>query len=299
MIGLLPDQLHSVAADTECRLDVSSLATAVDADRRAGDLPWAVVANAGATRTGSVDPLDASADLCSRNQLWLHVDAAYGWPAVLVPTERSAFSGIARADSITLDPHKWFAQPYEAGCVLIKDGKRLAQTFHISPDYMQDVEPAIDEVNFADQGLALTRRFRALKIWFSVKVLGVEWFRDLVDRSCRLAEYAQALLEQSPSFEILSPRRLSVVCFRYVPTRAPCTDDDLNALNLAIVDRARESGRAFPSSTKLNGKVALRLCFVSWRTTSADVDLAIKLFETIGADLANQETTDGTDKEIK
>src|SRR5262249_15409543 len=157
----------------------------------------------------------------------------------MVTEEKPAFDGIVRADSITLDPHKWFAQPYEAGCVLIRDGKQLPQTFRIRPDYMQDVEPASDEINFADQGLALTRRFRALKIWFSIKVLGLDWFRQLVARSCRLADYAQLLLEKSPAFRILSPRRLSVVCFQYVTPMSQSVrgydEEPLNQLNLTIV----------------------------------------------------------------
>src|SRR5262249_35685743 len=153
-------------------------------------------------------------------------------------------------------------------------------------DYMQDVEPASDEINFADQGLALTRRFRALKIWFSIKVLGLDWFRQLVARSCRLADYAQLLLEKSPAFRILSPRRLSVVCFQYVTPMSQSVrgydEEPLNQLNLTIVDAARESGKAFPSSTRLNGRVALRLCFVSWRTTSSDVEVAVQLLQSLG-----------------
>jgi glutamate/tyrosine decarboxylase-like PLP-dependent enzyme len=289
IIGILPDQLRPAAADAGYRLYLPALADAVASDRRAGRLPWAVVANAGSTNTGTIDPLAGLAELCRRENLWLHVDAAYGWPAVLVDEEKAAFAGIALADSITLDPHKWFAQPYEAGCVLIREGKRLSQTFRIRPDYMQDVEPASDEINFADQSLALTRRFRALKIWFSIKVLGVEWFRGLVARSCRLAELAQMLLEKSPNFKVISPRQLSVVCFRYVPESfgRQCSEDEesLNRLNLAIVDAARDSGKAFPSSTKLNGQVALRLCFVSWRTTSSDVEAAIELLQELGGQL--------------
>jgi aromatic-L-amino-acid/L-tryptophan decarboxylase len=302
IMGLFPDQIRTVPADAGFRLQLQALTEAVAQDRRAERLPWAVVANAGSTNTGTIDPLEPLADLCSKEDLWLHVDAAYGWPAVLVPEEKPAFHGIARADSITLDPHKWFAQPYEAGCILIREGKRLPQTFRIRPDYMQDVEPASDEINFADQGLALTRRFRALKIWFSVKVLGLGWFRELVARSCRLAEFAQMLLEKSPVFQIISPHKLSVVCFRYVPQglrpSGTAAEEALNRLNLAVVDAARESGKAFPSSTKLNGRVALRLCFVSWRTTSADVEAAVQLLQTLG-DRLSQNIPGGRDNRAR
>ena len=191
VIGLRPDQLRPVCRPTTisaCR----RRPCAAPSPRTAppAGCPWAVVANAGATNTGTVDPLAALADVCRDERLWLHVDAAYGWAAVLTAEGRAVLDGIARADSITLDPHKWFGQTFEAGCVLVRDGRRLAETFAVRPEYMQDVEPAEDEVNFADRGIALTRRFRALKIWLSVKVLGVGWFRDLVERSCRLADFA-------------------------------------------------------------------------------------------------------------
>src|SRR5205823_8430236 len=188
---------------------------------------------------------------------------------------------IARADSITLDPHKWFGQTFEAGCVLIRAGRRLAETFALRPDYLQDVAPAEDEINFADHGLSLTRRFRALKIWLSGKVLGVEWYRELVLRYYRLAALDEALLEQSPAFEMLCQRQLSIVCFRYVPAelrqRTAANEPELDRLNLAIVDAVRATGRAFLSSTRLHGRVALRFCFVSWRTTAADVAAIVQL----------------------
>ncbi|HKI37334.1 MAG TPA: pyridoxal-dependent decarboxylase [Gemmataceae bacterium] len=282
VIGLHPDQLRPVAADDRFRLPPAALRRAVAEDRAAGLLPWAVMANAGATNTGTVDPLAALAEACRAEGLWLHADAAYGWAAVLTAEGRAALDGIGLADSITLDPHKWFGQAFEVGCVLVRDGRRLAETFAMRPDYMQDVEPAEDEVNFADRGIALTRRFRALKLWLSVKVLGVGWFRGLVERSCRLADFAQALLEQSPVFEVMSPRQLSIVCFRYRPPRLAFRDGELDRLNLALVEALRETNRAFISSTRLRGRVALRFCFVNWRTTAADVEEVVGLLTELG-----------------
>jgi glutamate/tyrosine decarboxylase-like PLP-dependent enzyme len=289
IIGLRPDQIRPVLADEHHRLQPSALAAAVAEDRAAGRLPWVVTANAGATNTGVVDPLAALADFCREQRLWLHVDAAYGWAAVLTPEGRAELDGIGRADSITLDPHKWFAQTFGAGCVLVRDGRLLARTFALRPEYMQDVEPAADEINFADHGLALTRRFRALKIWLSVKVLGVGWFRALAAHCCRLAELSQALLERSPVFEVLSPRQLSIVCFRYVPAgfpaRGPKDEEYLNRLNLELLERLRATGKAFLSSTLLRGRVALRLCFVNWRTTAHDVEEVLRLVREIGESL--------------
>jgi glutamate/tyrosine decarboxylase-like PLP-dependent enzyme len=290
VIGLQSDQLSPVPTGADYRLDPAALAELVRCDRHAGRRPWAVVANAGATNTGAVDPLADLARYCRQECLWLHVDAAYGWPAVLTAEGRKALAAIDQADSLTLDPHKWFAQTYEAGCLLVRDGQLLADTFTLRPDYMQDVAPADDEINFADHGIALTRRFRALKIWLSVKVLGVAWFRKLVERSCRLAELAELLLGQSPHFELLCPRQLSVVCFRYVPRTGPlqAKERHLNQFNLALVNEVRATERAFLSSTLLGERVALRFCFVNWRTTAGHLEEVVALLTDLGRKLEAQ-----------
>jgi glutamate/tyrosine decarboxylase-like PLP-dependent enzyme len=281
VMGLRGDQLRPVQADSQYRLDLAALRDAIAWDRAGGKLPWVVVANAGATNTGTVDPLAPLEDLCRESKLWLHVDAAYGWAASLTEEGKKLLEGIDRADSITLDPHKWFGQTFEAGCVLVRDGRLLARTFAMRPEYMQDVEPAADEVNFADHSLALTRRFRALRVWLSIKVLGLGWFRSLIEHCCNLAELAQGLLEQSAVFEILCPRQLSLVCFRYVPPGYHKDDAGLDEINLALIEKLRATGRGFISSTRLNGKVALRFCFVNWRTTTADVEEIIQLLKTL------------------
>jgi glutamate/tyrosine decarboxylase-like PLP-dependent enzyme len=282
IIGFQPDQIVAVPADENFHMTPAAVREAIRRDRAAGRLPWTVVANGGATNTGTVDPLETLAELCRQEKLWLHADAAYGWSAVLTPEGKTALKGISACDSVTLDPHKWFGQTFESGCLLVREGRRLAETFAIRPEYMQDVEPETDQINFADHGLALTRRFRALKIWLSIKVLGLNWYRDLIARCCRLAELAEGLLKQEPSFEILSPTQLSIVCFRFRPNRLRPNEDDLNRLNLKIIDELRATGRAFISSTRLRGRVALRFCFVNWRTTAGDVELVIRLLKEIG-----------------
>ncbi len=298
VMGLRADQLRPVRADDQFRLTPAALAAAVARDRAEGRRPWAVVANAGATNTGTVDPLSALADFCRGEGLWLHVDAAYGWAAALTAEGRADLDGIGRADSLTLDPHKWFAQTFEAGCVLVRDGPLLARTFAMRPDYMQDVAPADDEINFADHGIALTRRFRALKIWLSVKALGVGWFRGLVAHTCGLAEYAEALLRHSPGFEVLCPRRLSVVCFRYVPG-GTWDEEATNRLNLELIDAVRATGRAFLSSTRLGGRVAVRFCFVNGQTTAEDVREVVALLAALGGRLARGPDTPSHDGDFR
>ncbi|GIW81728.1 MAG: L-2,4-diaminobutyrate decarboxylase [Gemmatales bacterium] len=276
IIGLHPEQLRSIPVDADYRLIVREFVSAIKSDRAQGRVPWLVVANAGATNTGVVDPLEELADVCLREGLWMHVDAAYGWAAALHPSDKNELAGIDRADSITFDPHKWFSQTYEAGCVLVRDGKQLVDAFALQPDYMQDVAPTEEEINFSDLSVALTRRFRALKIWMSVRALGLGWFRNLIEHTCRLAEYAQLLLEQSDDFEVVSPRRLSIVCFRYHPRNID-EGEILDRLNSDLTEAVRLTGRAFLSSTRLQGRVVLRFCFVNWRTTARDVDEVLRL----------------------
>ena len=283
VIGLHPHQVRPVPVDDGFRLDVRELIRLVESDREEGLVPWAVVANAGATNTGTVDDLSAIAVVCRAEGLWLHVDAAYGWVAALDENGRHELAGIAEADSVTLDPHKWLAQTFDVGCLLVRDGQRLPETFAIRPDYMQDVSPQADEINYADHGIALTRRFRALKIWLSIQMLGLDWFRKLAAHGLGLAEYAQARLEAAGVFEILCPRRLSIVCFRYVPAERTA---DLDAVNARLVDALKETGQAFLSSTRLRGSFSLRTCFINWRTSAADVDEFVELLVRLGATVA-------------
>jgi aromatic-L-amino-acid decarboxylase len=280
VMGLRPDQVRPIPVDDDLRMRSAALVPQVRGDRAAGRLPWAVVANGGATNTGTVDTLAELAAACRAEGLWFHVDAAYGWAAVLTDDGRRELAGIGEADSVTLDPHKWFAQTFEAGCVLVRDGRRLPEAFASRPDYMQDVVPDEAEVNFADHGIALTRRFRALKIWLSVQMLGLDWFRRLADHTCRLAEYAEARLAADRRFEITCPRRLSIVCFRYVP---PGSAADADSVNLRLVTALLDSGLGFLSSTRLRGRVTLRMCFVNWRTTAGDVDAVIDALAELGA----------------
>lgn len=293
LMGLLPEQIHPIPVDDQYRLSVDALVSEIKADREKGLRPWVVVANAGATNTGAVDALEELADLCERENMWLHVDGAYGWAAVLAEEGKRALSGIGRADSITLDPHKWLSQTFEAGCVLVREGQLLPQTFSMLPEYMQDVAPTEEEINFCDHGMSLSRRFRALKIWMSIRVLGMGWFRALAERGLQLAELAEIRLRSAGCFEMLSERHLSIVCFRFVPESFEIhTEEDqeyLDDLQLKIIEKLRATKRAFLSSTRLLGRVSLRLCFVNWRTTTEDLEETIDLLKNLGEEITTDE----------
>ncbi|MGE0353748.1 MAG: aspartate aminotransferase family protein [Gemmatimonadales bacterium] len=268
--GIPREHVRLIGTDDEFRMNAGALRQAVAADRAAGLLPFMVVANAGSTNTGAVDPLPAIADLCRAEDLWFHVDAAYGGFAVLTDRGRAALHGIERADSITLDPHKWLFMPFECGCLLVREPARLKQAFQIFPEYLKDVEARGEAVNFADLGEQLSRYTRAIKVWLGVSYFGVGPIRSAIDTGMNLALRAEERVRATPGLELLSPARLGVVCFR---ARPGGMDDSarLDALNERINAGISAGGRYFISSTRLRGAYALRMCVLGFRTTEADV----------------------------
>jgi aromatic-L-amino-acid/L-tryptophan decarboxylase len=230
-----------------------------------------VVASAGTTNTGSVDPLGDIATLCERQDVWLHVDAAYGGFAVLTDTGRVALAGIERADSLTLDPHKWLFVPFECGCLLARDPQRLKAAFQILPEYLADVQSGHQAVNFADYGEQLTRYSRALKVWMSVRYFGTDAIRDAIDRGTMLARRLEQRIRETPRLEVVSPARFGIVCFRVRPDGA-ANGPELDALNERVLARVVGQGRYFISSTRLRGAFALRACILGFRTAEEDID---------------------------
>ena len=256
-----------VPARDDFRLAADDVRAAIEADRAAGRVPFCVVATAGTTSTGAVDPLRELAEL----GLWLHVDGAYGAPAVLC----GALSGLEHADSLVLDPHKWLFQPYEAGCVLVREPGLLERTFALSGVYLRDTEGR--EVDFRDRSVQLTRTSRALKLWLSIRIFGLAAFREAVAHGIALADHAEALLRSRPGWEVVSPAQLAIVCFR--------RDGD-DAHQTAIAEAMVRDGFAAPSTTVLGGRVALRLCTINPRTTFDDIERTIERMETLSRSCA-------------
>lgn len=215
----------------------------------------------------------------------MHVDAAYGGFAVLSERGKRLLAGIERADSISLDAHKWLYQPFEAGCLLVKDVIPLVRAFSVNPDYLQDTKLGLEHVNFADRGYQLTRSFRALKVWMSIQTFGLAKFREAIDRTIGFAIEAGALVEQTEGLELLSPPSLGVVCFRYLPAGANWTPERIEKLNEAIQARIIESATAMISSTRLRGIYSLRLCIMSHQTEWGDVRETIELIAEFGREL--------------
>ena len=262
LIGFRQDQLVKLPADDQGRLPATDLRLQVEADRMAGLKPWCVVANAGTTNLGAVDPLPEIAAICREQRLWLHADGAYGAAAILCDRGKKLLQGLDQVDSLSFDPHKWLFQPFECGCVIVRDAARLKDAFQIFPDYLADVHRQDSAVNLCDYGVQLTRGFRPLKLWLSLRVFGIAAFRDAVNRGFELAEIAERMLRERSEWEIVSPAQMAVVAFRYRGS-----DED----QVHLVDRMYEDGQAFLTSTKYQGRTVLRLCTINPRTTEDDI----------------------------
>ncbi|MBZ5542676.1 MAG: aminotransferase class I/II-fold pyridoxal phosphate-dependent enzyme [Acidobacteriia bacterium] len=286
LLGIHPSQLRRIPTGPDLALDVTELRKRLVLDRKAGLRPLAVIANAGTTNTGAIDPLAEIAGLAREQELWLHVDAAYGGFAALTTRGRRLPDGIEQADSVVLDPHKWFYCPFEAGCVIVRRGRLMRETFHILPEYMTDVAREEREVNFCDYGVQLTRNFRALKVWMAVKTFGARRIREVIDQCLDLTEYAAELFRRSPHLEIVTPPSLGVFTFRYIPERLRSTgteaETELNRLNLDLVARAMASREIFLSSTRLGSRTVVRFCVLNHRTRKADIRQALRQVERFG-----------------
>jgi aromatic-L-amino-acid decarboxylase len=289
IIGIPQENIRKIPTDDSFRLDVDLLKKAVADDRESGMNPLCVCANAGATNTGAIDPLDRIADLAESEKIWFHVDGAYGGFAVLAPGEQGLFKGMERADSVTLDPHKWLFQPYETGCLLVRDTGILEDAFRILPEYLQDTALGREHVNFADRGIQLTRSFRALKVWMSVQTMGLGAFREAIQAGIDLARRAEIHILASPLLEMLGPSSLGIVCFRFRPPSSTLDLQELEALNLAIQAEVLESGQAMMSSTRLRGEFSLRLCILNYRSRWDDVLSTLQAIENIGRRLSSAE----------
>jgi aromatic-L-amino-acid/L-tryptophan decarboxylase len=276
-MGLRPHQVRVLPSDDHWRLPPEGVAAAVQADRRAGRAPFAVCASAGSTNTGAVDPLGRLADVCAAEKLWLHVDAAYGGFAALTPKGRELLAGIGRADSVTVDPHKWLFQPLECGGVLIRDGARLARTFTVHPDYLDDTGTHDSgEVNLADWGLQLSRGFRALKVWMSVQAFGLAAFRTAIARNLDLASYAEELVRGQPELTVMAPATLGIVCFRR--EWPDCDEAETERRGIALADALARSGTALVSTTRLAGRHAIRLCVLNPTSSEEHIRRVIEHF---------------------
>lgn len=274
-LGLGLDGVRHIAVDGERRMDPRALEAAIAEDRTAGWRPMAVVATVGTTSTTAVDPVPAIAEICAREGIWLHVDAAYGGTAAILPELRSVLDGCDRADSLVVNPHKWMFVPVDCSVLYTRRPDLLRRAFSLVPEYLTTTAPA-ETRNLMDYGVSLGRRFRALKLWFVLRYYGAEGIRQRIRRHVELAADFAAWVDADPDYERLAPARFSVVVFRCRP-RGLEDEAALERLNASILERVNGSGEVFLSHTKLDGRYALRLAVGNIRTEARHVARAWEL----------------------
>jgi aromatic-L-amino-acid decarboxylase len=274
--GLGCDTLRLIPVDNRQRIDLEALRQAICADSDAGFTPFLVVGNAGTVDTGAIDDLAGIADLCSDQQLWFHVDGAYGALAMLAPELAPRLKGIERADSLAFDFHKWAQVPYDAGFILVRDGARQHQAFASCSAYLTREQRGMSAGSPwpCDLGLDLSRGFRALKTWVAFKVYGMDAIGAVINHTCQLAGYLASCILRSPELELMAPVELNIVCFRYRQTSATetVTDEVSDQLNRRIVIELQESGSVAPSTTVIRGRLAIRAAIVNHRTARTEMD---------------------------
>ena len=285
-LGLGSQSIRFIPCNEAYQIDIDALEVAIAADHAAGYQPWCIVGNGATTNTGSIDDLSRLADIAERENLWYHVDGAFGALAALAPELRPLTNGMERADSLAFDLHKWFYAPFEAGCVLVRNREQHRNAFTLTPDYLVHGERGIAAGKdwFSDYGIQLTRGFRALKIWMMIKAEGIDKYGRIIQQNVDQARYLVELIDATPELEPLAPVPLNIVCFRF---KAEHMDDaTLDALNHDLLIRVQESGVAIVTGTKIHGRQAIRMCNTNHRSRHEDFDLLVREVVRMGKELA-------------
>jgi glutamate/tyrosine decarboxylase-like PLP-dependent enzyme len=271
LLGLGRKNVRRIPVDAEFRINSAELERAIELDRSAGNTPIAIVASAGTVNTGAIDPLRHIAEIARHHQVWFHIDGAYGALAALAAPQK--FAGLELADSISLDPHKWLYQPLDCGCLLYRDPEVARTTFAHTGDYAKTLSTdPIESFAFFEESLELSRRFRALKLWLSLRYHGMSAFRVAIQQNLDHAQQLAKLISQQPNLELMAPVSLSAVCFRY---RSSSAKPELDSINQQILRRTHKRGHVYLSNATLRDQFCLRACIVNHRTTDADIEAVI------------------------
>jgi aromatic-L-amino-acid decarboxylase len=286
LLGLGADSLRLAPVDAAYRVDVAALAAMLRQDRAEGAVPVCIVANLGTVNTGAIDDLTALADLAAAERVWLHVDGAFGAAAALVPDYAQQTRAMARADSIAFDLHKWLYMPFEAGCVLVKDAEAHRRTFSVFPDYLQRSTRGVaaGDLWFSEYGVQLSRGFRALKVWMSLKEHGADRYGRLVAQNVAQARYLAELVAAAPDLELMAPVPLNIVCFRW--TDPGLDGPALDLVNQEILLQVHERGIAVPSNALLDGRFCLRVAITNHRSRREDFELLVREVSRLGPECA-------------
>jgi aromatic-L-amino-acid/L-tryptophan decarboxylase len=285
LLGLGSRNFRKIPVNADFTINLDALKASIAADRSDGYLPICVIGSAGTVNTGAIDDLNAIADLCESEKIWFHVDGAIGAVAVLAENIKPLLSGMERADSIALDLHKWMHMPFEAGCIIVRSENAHRSTFSLTPEYLEHESRglAAGQLWFSDYGLQLSRQFRALKVWMSIKEHGLERFGRMITRNVEQAHYFGQLVVNDPEMELMAPIGLDIVCFRFNP--GGFKDQALNLLNKEILMLLQERGIAAPSYTTLDGRYCLRIAIANHRSRQDDFDVLAREVVKIGREL--------------
>ncbi|MEA2552050.1 MAG: aromatic-L-amino-acid/L-tryptophan decarboxylase [Fimbriimonadaceae bacterium] len=288
LFGMGDQSLRRVNSHSDFTMDVDSLREAIRKDKRAGHQPIAVLATAGTVNTGATDDMNAIADLCQEEGLWMHVDGAFGALAAISPKLKHLVRGMERADSVAFDLHKWMYLPFEIACLLVRDGEAHHATFSNSATYLQIFDRGVvaGGIPFADRGIELTRGFKALKAWMSIKAYGLPRFANLIEQNVGQAQYLASLVEAAPELELTAPVPLNILCFRFVASGLSL--EEQNTVNQEILYRLQERGIAVPSSTVLDGRFCIRAALVNHRTKREDLHILVDGVIALGQEILNE-----------
>jgi aromatic-L-amino-acid decarboxylase len=283
LLGIGRKNLRLIPTDQDFRLIPAELEQAFEQDKKEGKIAIAVVATAGTVNAGAIDPLPEIAAIARRHGLWMHIDGAYGALAAIAAPDK--FAGIELSDSLSLDPHKWLYQPLDCGCLLYRDMNAAHATFAHTGEYAKTLtNDPVEGFAFFEESLELSRRFRALRLWLSLRYHGLKAFRAAIQKDLDLAQRLASAIANQPRLELMAPVELSAICFRHVGIN-PLAEEELNRHNAAILKRVVQRGHVYLSNATLRGKFCLRACIVNHRTTEADVDSVIPEVLTAAQDL--------------
>ena len=282
VIGITESRLRTVPTDENFRMNTAELEKAVEKDIADGFIPFVVIGTAGTTNTGSIDPLCEIAEICKKYGMWFHVDGAIGASVLMSEKYRDLVRGIELADSLSWDGHKWLFQTYGCAAVLVKDVNDLYRSFHVSPEYLKDVESDKEHINMFDIGIELTRPARGLKLWMTLQVLGTELMGSAIEQGFKQAKWAEEAVRSKKNWEIVSPAQLAMLNFRYAPE--DLSEEQKDALNEKISSRLNESGYAAIFTTVLRGKTVLRICAIHPETTREEINRTIDLLDEYAAE---------------
>jgi glutamate/tyrosine decarboxylase-like PLP-dependent enzyme len=284
MLGLGKKYLRKIPVNQNFEININALEKQIVADKQAGLLPICVVGIMGTTNTGASDDLEALANLCAKYDLWFHVDAAYGGFVAALESYKHQFKGMEKADSMIINPHKWLYVPFESACVYVKNRSHLKQTYSLIPSYLQLDIGNDSRTDLMEYNLQLTKDFKALKIWMTLKTYGVKKLTEAIEQDILKAQYLANKIEESTDFELLAPVPMSIVCFRYLGSKKGQKGDIVfyNHLNQQILREIEKDGRVFLAGTQIKGKTALRVCCINHRRTYEDIDYLFEVLREIG-----------------